>query len=80
MTEKLPSLPDTSFRTRAMLVGGVVGLVVGLLAAHLYTRAAEENMRVEPGKIGTMDAVRIGIALMAIVRQITDMASHGDKA
>lgn len=80
MTEKLPSLPDTSFRTRALFVGGVAGLIIGLLAAHLYARAAEENMKLEPGKIGTMDAVRLGIALMAIIRQVTDMATHGDKA
>ncbi len=80
MTEKLPSLPETNFRTRALFVGGVLGLAVGLLAGHLYSRAAEENMKLEPGKIGTMDAVRLGIAVMAIIRQITDMATHGDKA
>lgn len=80
MTERLPSLPETGFRTRALFVGGVLGLAVGLLAAHLYARAAEENMKLEPGKIGTMDAVRLGIAVMAIIRQITDIATHGDKA
>ena len=75
MTDRLPSLPETSIRTRALVIGGVLGLVVGLLAAQLYARAAEENGQESP-KIGTMDILRLTIALVAIVRQITEMASQ----
>lgn len=78
MTDRLPSLPETSIRTRALVVGGVLGLVVGLLAAQLYARAAEENGQESP-KIGTMDILRLTIALVAIVRQITEMASQDNK-
>jgi len=76
MTDRLPSLPETSIRTRALVIGGVLGLVVGLLAAQLYARAAEENENQGPAKIGTMDILRLTIALVAIVRQITEMASQ----
>ena len=78
MTDRLPSLPETSIRTRALVIGGVLGLVVGLLAAQLYARAAEENGQESP-KIGTMDILRLTIALVAIVRQITEMASPDNK-
>jgi hypothetical protein len=78
MTDRLPSLPETSIRTRALVIGGVLGLVVGLLAAQLYARAAEENGQESP-KIGTMDILRLTIALVAIVRQITEMASQDNK-
>ena len=78
MTDRLPSLPETSIRTRALVIGGVLGLVVGLLAAQLYARAAEENGQESP-KIGTMDILRLTIALVAIVRQITEMASQDNQ-
>lgn len=59
-----------------MVIGGVLGLAIGLLAAQMYSRAAEENEIEEPGKFGTMDLLRLTIALVAIVRQITEMASN----
>jgi len=78
MTDKLPSLPSTSFQTRTLIFGGAAGLLVGLLAARLYIRAAEENQKLNPGRIGTMDALRLAVALLAIVRQITDLGAHTD--
>ena len=76
MTDRLPSLPEISFGTRARLIGGAIGLGIGLLAARMYVRAAEENKIEEPWKIDTMDVLRLTIALVAIVRQITEMASQ----
>jgi len=80
MTDRLPSLPETNWRTRTDLIGGLLGLMIGLLSAYLYARAAEENKALQPGRIKTMDALRLSVALLAIVRQITDLGARGDKS
>ena len=60
------------WRTQAYLVGGVLGLAVGVLAAYLYVRSAEEA-GVEEATVATGDAVKVGLSLLGIVRQITEM-------
>jgi len=79
MTDKLPSLPSVNSRTKTLIAGGVLGLLIGLLAARLYWRAAEENQAIDAGKISTMDALRLAVALLAIVRQVTDLGTGGKK-
>jgi hypothetical protein len=65
---------DSSWRTRIMLAGGIIGTVLGVLSAYLYVRAAEEAYGGEapPEAPKTSDAVRLGISLLSIVRTITD--------
>ena len=76
MTDKLPS---ANARTKTLIAGGVLGLLIGLLAARLYWRAAEENQAADAGKISTMDGLRLAVALLAIVRQVTDLGTGGKK-
>jgi hypothetical protein len=59
------------------LVGGGLGLIVGVLSAYLFIRAAGEH-EVEPKKIKTMDAIKLVVAVTAIVRQITDLGAGKD--
>lgn len=73
MTDNLPVI--SSWKNRTYLMGAGLGLVIGLLSAYLFVRATEDNAKIEPKRIGTMDALRLGVALLAIVRQITDLAS-----
>ncbi len=79
MTSDLTSTPVASHKMRTYVAGGLAGLVVGLLAAYFYARVSDEH-GVEPGRIGTMDALKLAVALLSIIRQITDMgASNGKK-
>ncbi len=73
MSSNLPVV--SSWKGRSYMAGGVLGLAVGLLAAYLFVRATEDRGKVEPPRIGTMDALRLSVAVLAIVRQITDWAS-----
>lgn len=60
--------------------GGLLGLVVGLLAAHLYTRAAEETNASEGAvKVGAMDIVKVSLAILTLVRQITELGTGNNK-
>jgi hypothetical protein len=77
MTNEKPSTP--SWKLRSYFIGGLIGLAVGLLAAYFYARVSEENGSNEPAKIKSMDAIKLGVALLSIVRQITDMGASASK-
>jgi hypothetical protein len=65
--------------SKVYLVGGIAGLVIGLLSAYLFARAAQEKGEVQPSSIKTMDALKLSVALLSIVRQITDLGASGSK-
>jgi hypothetical protein len=78
MTTDLP-VPEVNWKTRVYLAGGVAGLALGFLAAYLYARASEEHGAIEPRGLKTMDALKLAVALLAIVRQITDLGAGDGK-
>jgi hypothetical protein len=65
---------DSGWRTRTLMMGGVIGAVLGLLSAYFYLRTADEAH--EPGEAPagpeTRDAAKLGVALLAIVRTIAE--------
>lgn len=68
--------PALDWRTKAYLVGGVVGALIGIGAAYVYVSSAEDGERapeLHPG-----EAVGIGLALLAVLRQIAGLGG-GDK-
>lgn len=64
---------ELDWRTKAMIVGGVVGALVGVGAAYLYVRNIEEAG--EEPKLATRDAMTIGMSLVTLVRQIANMGN-----
>lgn len=79
MTSDLPQIPDQSWKTRTYLVSGMVGLAVGLLAGYFYVRVSDENDSDGAPQIKTMDALALAVALLGIVRQITDLGAKNSK-
>jgi NhaP-type Na+/H+ or K+/H+ antiporter len=74
-----PATSDTAWKLRVYLLGGLIGLLIGLLAAYFYARVSEENGFEQPNRIKTMDALKLAVALLSVVRQITDLgARRGD--
>lgn len=69
---------DNNWKMTTYLAGAALGLLAGLTAAHMYARAAEENNAVAPvpAKIETADAFRLGLALIALVRQISELGAR----
>lgn len=59
-------------------IGAVIGLVLGFLAAHMYTQAVDENHGGVMPKVETQDAFKLGLAGVALLRQITDLAAKGN--
>ena len=75
----LPAKSDDAWKLRVYVFGGLLGLGVGLLAAYFYARVSEENGFEHPNRIKTMDALKLAVALLSVLRQITDLgAKRGD--
>ena len=63
--------PDHSWKTQALIVGGVLGAVVGLGAAYLLTKRAEQkgtSLAITPGK-----GVQLGVLLAGLLRSILSL-------
>jgi hypothetical protein len=63
-----------NLRTRVLIIGGAIGGLVGVLAAHLYLR----SVSVETGEEGEAqlpsvqpgDAIKLSLGILAVLRQI----------
>jgi hypothetical protein len=69
-----------SLRTRFVLIGALAGALLGATAAWAYTKAHEDRL---PGagqagprlrlQTGPAEYVKVGMALLTLVRQIADL-------
>ncbi len=69
----------SDWKSIAYVIGGIVGLVVGLLSAHLYSQAVEENQTDKRPNLGTGELFTIGMAALSLVRQVTDLGARNPK-
>ena len=75
----LPDNQSSDWKTRTYLTSGMLGLTIGLVAAYLYVRVSDENGSESPTKIKTMDMMGLAVALLALIRQITDLGAKSSK-
>lgn len=61
----------SNWRARAYLTGGLVGTMLGLGVAYIYVKAAEKSG--DTPELPPSEAVGIGLALLAVIRQIATM-------
>jgi len=55
-----------------MLLGGVLGALTGVAAAYLLIRRSEDGRP----KIGAGEGVRLGLLLLGLLRQVTELGSQ----
>jgi len=77
-TQAPPARGD-AWKFQVYLLGALIGLAVGLLAGHFYVRVSEESGQEGPAKLKTMDALKLAISVLGLVRQVTDLGAGGDK-
>lgn len=69
-------------RTKALIIGCVAGAALGVAAAWLFVRSVEEETlaveetgegAVAPRTIGVGQLVRLGVSILAVLRQVIDL-------
>lgn len=62
---------DSSWKQKALILGGVVGALMGVGLAYFLVRQSEET---EGGmKFGTGEGVRLGLILANVFRQVAKL-------
>ncbi len=68
-----------NWRTQAYIVGAAAGLLLGLISAYLYNRAASDYGPAEgQNRIQTGEVLGLGLAVLGIIRQVTEMGRGPD--
>jgi len=62
-------------RNKALIVGGMIGALIGLLAAWIYVRDLPEEEGQEPTlpAIAPGETLKLGLGILALLRQIAGL-------
>lgn len=62
---------DNNMRRNALLVGGVIGAIVGVIAANMLVKEAQENENESALTAGK--GMQLGMLILGLLRQITSL-------
>lgn len=65
-------------RNKALLIGGLVGSALGVLAAWVYIRTTKAE-KATPRAISIGNVVRLGLAIMEVLRQVATLGEQEKK-
>jgi len=65
----------SQFKRNAMLVGLIGGALVGLIAANVFVKAAEDEALEGDGKLAITPSkgLQIGVLVLGLLRQLSNM-------
>jgi hypothetical protein len=65
--------PKDNWKARTLIIGAVVGLISGIIAAYiLVQRAEEEESR---PRISAGEGVKVGLGVLGVLRTLADLAA-----
>lgn len=75
MNHSIKKFDEGAWRTRTVFIGGIAGVIIGLVSAYLYMRAAEDHIRKhgEPPRAQNGELLGLALAALAVVRQISEL-------
>jgi hypothetical protein len=80
MSEIIETGPEeirpANWRSRTIFLGGLIGGLLGAIAAYLFVRSAEDTYGDTPPELKTGDAVKVGTALLRILRQVAELGAR----
>lgn len=74
MTENMTTASNDNWKPRLLLIGTGVGALLGLGAAYLLARTAEETGG-GPPEVSTGDLLRLGLGVFGVMRGIASLGS-----
>jgi len=63
-------------RNKALIIGGLLGSALGVLAAWLYIRAPREEEAMPPQAIPPGKMFKLGLAIMEVLRQVATLGER----
>ena len=63
-----------NWKRKALIIGGVAGLLTGLLAAYLFIQRAEQEE--EQPKLSAGEGVKVVVVVMGLLKLISDMGAR----
>lgn len=60
--------------------GALLGMVVGIISAHLYQRAIQEHGDGDGGSLSVQDTIALAMLLFGVVRQIAEAGANAGKS
>ncbi len=64
---------EDSWKMKALIIGGVVGLAAGMIAALIFIQRAEMS-QAKP-QISAGEGVKVGIGVLGVLRMISDLGT-----
>ncbi len=62
-----------TWKNKTMLMGVAIGALAGLGSALLYIRSVQDAGLEEPDRVGTGDAIKLGIAVFGLIKQVSNL-------
>jgi hypothetical protein len=69
-TESEKSVALEIWKPRTMLLGGLIGATIGVLAGYLILQKGENN---KPPELTAVDGVKIGVLVFGLLRSIANL-------
>ncbi|MBL7184185.1 MAG: hypothetical protein ISS50_07025 [Anaerolineae bacterium] len=66
-------------RNKILIIGGIVGSALGILAGWLYVRTAREEEAVSPQAVPPGKMVKLGLSIMEVLRQVTALGEREEE-
>ncbi|MCS7282225.1 MAG: hypothetical protein RMK65_03930 [Anaerolineae bacterium] len=70
-----------NLRTRVLIFGGILGALIGVVAAYLYLRSApiqlDESGRERLPAVSPGEALKVGLGILSAIRQIVGLGRPG---
>lgn len=71
-------MESNDWKTRTMIIGGVLGGIAGVVAAMMFIRSGEESNTRRKGRprVRPKHALQVGIGLMGLLQKIAGLAEE----
>jgi hypothetical protein len=64
---------SSGWKTKTILIGGILGLLIGVIAAFLFVKNQPEDA--EPRKLSSKQGMQLGLGVVSVIRQIVDLGT-----